>query len=58
VYVQSLAHSKSMFTPDGVMPPGGPATVLKVLSAVNRNVQSKAINLSRTYSNDYVNAVK
>jgi NitT/TauT family transport system substrate-binding protein len=58
VYVQSLARSKSMFIPDGVMPADGPASVLKVLSAVNRQVHNKAINLSHTYTTLYVNAVK
>lgn len=57
-YVQSLAHSKSMFTPDGVMPPSGPATVLRVLSAVNRNVQNKQIDLTQTYTTAFVNAVR
>jgi NitT/TauT family transport system substrate-binding protein len=58
IYVQSLALSKSMFTPDGVMPAGGPATVLRVLSAVNRHVQGKTIDLSRTYTSEFVNAVR
>jgi NitT/TauT family transport system substrate-binding protein len=58
IYVQSLAHSKSMFTPDGVMPPSGPASVLRVLSAVNRNVQNKQIDLAQTYTTEFVNAVK
>ena len=58
LYVQSLANSKSMFTPDGVMPPSGPATVLKVLSVVNRTVRSKNIDLSKTYTTEFVAAVK
>lgn len=58
IYVQSLAHSKSMFTPDGVMPAGGPASVLRVLSAVNRQVQNKPIDLSQTYTTEFVNAVR
>jgi NitT/TauT family transport system substrate-binding protein len=58
VYVQSLAHSKSMFTPDGVMPAGGPASVLRVLAAVNRNVQNKQIDLAQTYTTEFVNAVR
>jgi NitT/TauT family transport system substrate-binding protein len=57
-YVQSLAQGKSMFTPDGVMPAGGPATVLKVLSAVNRGVQNKQIDLAQTYTTEFVNAVR
>jgi NitT/TauT family transport system substrate-binding protein len=58
VYVQSLAQGKSMFTPDGVMPPDGPPTVLKVLSAVNRSVHNKQIDLSQTYTTEFVNAVR
>ena len=58
LYIQSLANSKSMFTPDGVMPPSGPATVLKVLSVVNRTVRSKNIDLSKTYTTEFVGAVK
>ncbi len=58
LYVQSLANSKSMFTPDGVMPPAGPATVLRVLSTVNRQVRSKKIELGKTYTSEFVNAAK
>ena len=58
LYVQSLAMSKSMFTPDGVMPPSGPASVLKVLSAVNRAVRGKTIDLSETYTSEFVNAAR
>jgi len=58
LYIQSLAQSKSMFTPDGVMPPSGPATVLKVLAAVNSSVRRKAIDLSETYTSEFVNAAR
>lgn len=56
LYVQSLAASKSMFTPDGIMPAAGPATVLKVLAAVSTVVRGKAIDLRETYTLDFVNA--
>ena len=58
LYIQSLASSKSMFTPDGVMPASGPATVLKVLSTVNRQVRAKNIDLSTTYTTEFVNAAR
>jgi NitT/TauT family transport system substrate-binding protein len=58
LYVQSLAQSKSMFTPDGVMPAAGPANVLKVLSAVNGAVRRKSIDLTETYTSDFVNAAR
>ena len=58
LYIQSLANSKSMFTPDGVMPPSGPPTVLKILSSVNKTVRETTIELSRTYTSEFVNEVK
>jgi NitT/TauT family transport system substrate-binding protein len=51
-----LAFTKATFTPDGRMPAAGPATVLKVLSAVDTNVQEKGINLSQTYTSEFVAA--
>jgi NitT/TauT family transport system substrate-binding protein len=56
-YVQALAKSKAMYTPDGVMPPSGPASVLKVLAVADRPVRNKAIDLARTYTTQFVNAV-
>lgn len=59
LYIQGLAEGKAQFTPDGRMPAGGPETVLKVLQAFSKNVQGKAIDLSKTYTTTYVdNAAK
>ena len=58
LYVKALAVGKGMFTPDGRMPATGPATVLKILSAANRNVQGKNIDLSKTYSSEFVAAAR
>jgi NitT/TauT family transport system substrate-binding protein len=57
LYVQSLAASKSMFTPDGVMPASGPESVLKILSAVNKGVRAKGIDLGKTYTTEFVSLV-
>ena len=38
------------------MPPSGPQTCLAVLSAFNPNVKGKNIDLSRTYTDQFVNA--
>ena len=38
-------------------PPDGPQTCLAVLSAFNPNVKGKSIDLSKTFTNDFVNAV-
>jgi NitT/TauT family transport system substrate-binding protein len=55
-YVRGLAEGKAMFTPDGRMPDGGPQTVLKVLQAFSKNVQGKEIDLSKTYTTEFVDA--
>src|SRR5262249_29990320 len=59
LYIQGLAEGKAQFTPDGRMPADGPQTVLKVLQAFSKNVQGKAIDLSKTYTTAFVdNAAK
>ena len=57
-YVQALADGKAMFTPDGVMPAGGPETVLKVLAAFSPNVKGKTVDLSKTYTTEFVKKAK
>jgi len=54
LYVQALQNSLAMYTPDGRMPVGGPETVLSVLSGFNPNVKGKHIDLSKTYTNEFV----
>ncbi|MGO4570552.1 ABC transporter substrate-binding protein [Microvirga sp. 2TAF3] len=56
-YVKALADGKGMFTPDGVMPEGGPETVLAVLSGFSKNVKGKTIDLSKTYTTEFVKNV-
>ncbi len=57
-YVKALADGKAMFTADGVMPQGGPETVLAVLSAFSKNVKGKTVDLSKTYTTEFVKNVK
>jgi NitT/TauT family transport system substrate-binding protein len=57
-YVKALDAGKGMFTPDGVMPEDGPKTVLTVLSEFSKNVKGKQIDLSKTFTTDYVKNVK
>jgi NitT/TauT family transport system substrate-binding protein len=40
------------------MPPNGPPTNLKVLSAFNKDVMGKNIDLSKTYTDQFVHAAK
>jgi sulfonate transport system substrate-binding protein len=53
-YVQALAAQKAQFSPTGLMPKTGPATVLKLERATNTQVGTNAVNLSTTYTNAYV----
>lgn len=57
-YVKALAEGKGMFTPDGVMPAGGPETVLAVLSEFSKNVKGKKVDLARTYTTEFVKNAK
>jgi NitT/TauT family transport system substrate-binding protein len=57
-YVKALADGKAMFTSDGVMPQGGPETVLAVLSGFSKNLQGKQIDLSKTFTTEFVKNVK
>jgi NitT/TauT family transport system substrate-binding protein len=57
-YIAALNGSKSMFTPDGAMPPAGPATALKVMRLVNRTMQGKTIDLSLTYTTEFAAGVR
>ncbi|WP_211466302.1 ABC transporter substrate-binding protein [Collimonas silvisoli] len=58
MYVQALQNSLPMFSSDGKMPPGGPETVLQVLSGFNPNVKGKHIDLAKTYTNEFVSQAK
>jgi len=58
LYIKALADGKAMFTADGRMPESGPPTVLKILSAFNKNVQGKNIDLSKTYTTEFVSKAK
>ena len=57
-YIKALAEGKGMFTVDGVMPKGGPETVLSVLSSFSSNVKGKKVDLSKTYTTEFVAKVK
>ncbi|OLP57909.1 nitrate ABC transporter substrate-binding protein [Xaviernesmea oryzae] len=57
-YIKALDAGKGMFTPDGVMPEDGPKTVLAVLSEFSKNVKGKQIDLSKTYTTEFVKAAK
>ena len=56
LYVSALKASLPMYTADGKMPADGPTTVLKVLSGFNPAIKGKHVDLSKTYTNEFVTA--
>ncbi|WP_034294013.1 ABC transporter substrate-binding protein [Herbaspirillum sp. RV1423] len=58
LYVQALKASLPMYSPDGKMPADGAEVVLKVMAAFNPNIKGKKIDLSKTYTNEFVDQVK
>jgi NitT/TauT family transport system substrate-binding protein len=57
-YAAALDSEKGIFNPTGIMPSDGPATCLAVLSAFNPNVKGKTIDLSKTFTNEFVKAAQ
>ncbi len=55
-YAKALDSEKGIFNPTGIMPADGPKTCLAVLSAFNQNVMGKTIDLSQTYTDEFVKA--
>jgi NitT/TauT family transport system substrate-binding protein len=55
-YVTALENEKGIYTPDGLMPSGGPETVLSVLSRFSPSLQGKQVDLQQTYTTEFVQA--
>lgn len=58
LYIQALASSLHMFTTDGIMPEGGPESVLEVLSTSNDKIDPTKIDLKQTYTTEFVEKAK
>jgi len=58
LYITALKGSLDMFSPDGVMPVDAPQTVLTVQSAFNKSVQGKQIDLTATFTDEFVKNAK
>lgn len=56
LYVQSIKTNLPAYSPDGRFIKDGPETALKVLKAFDPNVQKATIDLSKTYTDKFVNA--
>ena len=56
LYVTALQNQLGIFSPDGMMPTGGPEFVLTTEHQTNTAVQGKQINLNTTYTNEFTSA--
>ncbi|MET7698112.1 MULTISPECIES: ABC transporter substrate-binding protein [unclassified Streptomyces] len=54
IYAGAIKSTLPMFTRDGVMPKDGPETVEKVLKAFNPNIKNADVDLSKTYTTEFV----
>jgi NitT/TauT family transport system substrate-binding protein len=55
LYAESIQHSMTMFSPDGAMSADGAEAVHRLLAESVEKVRAATIDLSRTYTNDFVN---
>ncbi|HEX2909401.1 MAG TPA: ABC transporter substrate-binding protein [Chloroflexia bacterium] len=54
LYITALKSQLTSFSPDGKMPEGGPQSVLKIEQKTNQELKNRQINLSETYTNEFV----
>ena len=57
-FAQVLKANMAMFSPDGKMPDGGPQNVLETLKAADPQTDWSKVDLSKTFTNDFVGQVK
>ncbi|MDQ1025593.1 NitT/TauT family transport system substrate-binding protein [Streptomyces umbrinus] len=57
LYASAIQSTMPMFTQDGVMPEDGPKTVEKVLKAFNPDIKYADVDLSKTYTTEFVDKV-
>jgi NitT/TauT family transport system substrate-binding protein len=56
LYVQALQNQLPMFSPDGLMPAGGPQFVLQAEKETNTSVAGATIDLSQTFTNTFASS--
>jgi NitT/TauT family transport system substrate-binding protein len=54
LYVTALAAQKDTFSPDGKMPSSGPPVVADIEAKYIKSMKDKTVDLSKTYTNDFV----
>jgi NitT/TauT family transport system substrate-binding protein len=55
-YIKALDEEKGIYNPTGIMPPAGPAIAAKVLTTFNPAVKGKTIDVSKTFTDKFVQA--
>ena len=55
LYADSIRHSMTMFSPDGIMAADGAEAVHGLLAESLEKVRSAKVDLSRTYTNEFLN---
>jgi NitT/TauT family transport system substrate-binding protein len=56
LYVEALKNSMPMYSPDGMMDPNGAEAVHAMLSQSMDKVRGATIDLSKTYTNEFIHA--
>ena len=54
LYLDTFQKVREAISPDGLIPEAGPATALKTLQTFDPDLGSKNIDLSKTYTNEFV----
>jgi NitT/TauT family transport system substrate-binding protein len=57
-FASILKANLGMYSPDGKMPEGGPQNVLETLKAADTQTDWSKVDLSKTFTNDFVAQVK
>jgi len=57
LFRESISRMKTCYSPDGVLPADGPATVLDILRASDPAVRAATIDLSATFTNAFTDKV-
>ena len=57
-YTEALRATLPIYSPDGRMPNEGPANVLRVLGEISPAIRGRQIDLSATFTNEFVDAAQ
>lgn len=58
LYLAAFARARESWVPDGLMPEGGPQTVLRLLAHFGDAAQLQRVDLERTYTNRFAREAK